>query len=437
VAATVGRKVSLVRTNPKTGAATRIDGTLRSDAEGVVFESTSGVEALRCSGLPEAFEFEATTDAAATPTLSALVRSPKPITAQVRLSYLARGFDWMANYVATLAPDGKTMDLGAWVTLANSNSTSFPAAHAQVVAGRLNRESGEVEPVDGGGGILADCWPRGSTSDTPDKPFIRRAEPLWDPLAHYLLVDADVVITAHRRNNAFFDAPSPVAAMEGAVAKLVKEEELGDLKLYRVPDRTSVTSRQIKQVRLLDRHAIPAELLYGVELSANVDYQSATLRKFLRTRNDRAHHLGLPLPSGQLSAFVVHDGASLLINEAPFNDTALDEEFEISLGEAPDVQLTARRQEVTIDPAAPEELRPLPGVSHPPAARVGMLNRIYVTNARDSAVSLEIGLRLIAGDRLVRASLIPVTHHGRPTFRLELPAGEAASITYQTERPPP
>ena len=70
------------------------------------------------------------------------------------------------------------MDLGAWVTLANGNGVGFPAAHAQVVAGRVNRESGEVEPLDPGGPILAQCWPRGSTSDPPQYLQIARASPL-------------------------------------------------------------------------------------------------------------------------------------------------------------------------------------------------------------------------------------------------------------------
>ena len=44
---------------------------------------------------------------------------------------------------------------------------AFPTAHTQVVAGRVNRESGEVQPLDIGAAILAQCWPRGSTSDQP------------------------------------------------------------------------------------------------------------------------------------------------------------------------------------------------------------------------------------------------------------------------------
>ncbi|HVW68263.1 MAG TPA: hypothetical protein VHB68_04775, partial [Steroidobacteraceae bacterium] len=233
VAETVGRTVEWVRTNPKTGAVTRVNGTLLSDAGGVIFQSAQGIEALRCSGLPETFDFQPTTTTAATPTLSALVRSPEPVTVQVKLSYLAAGFDWMANYVATVAPDGESLDLGGWITLANGNSVGFSDAHAQVVAGRLNRESQEVEPIELGERVLAGCWPRGSTSDTPEVP------------SEY----SEIRLTAKRAMAVA--APAPAAIQEVAVSALAKQEDLGDLKLYRVPERTSFTSRQSKQVRLL------------------------------------------------------------------------------------------------------------------------------------------------------------------------------------------
>src|SRR6202035_4071929 len=104
--------------------------------------------------------------------------------------YLARGFDWGANYTATLSADGKTIDLGAWVTLANGNGVGFPAARAQVVAGRVNRESGEVEPLDPGGPVLAECWPRGSTSDSPQYLQIDRASPLGAPGSDFAVTQA-------------------------------------------------------------------------------------------------------------------------------------------------------------------------------------------------------------------------------------------------------
>src|SRR3546814_16182250 len=107
---------------------------------GVVFGTAEGVEALRFSGLSETFDFAlATPGLSARPTLSVTTRSDRAVDATVTLSYLARGFDWSADYVATLGADGSTLDLGAWVTLANGNGTGFPQASTNVVAGRLNR----------------------------------------------------------------------------------------------------------------------------------------------------------------------------------------------------------------------------------------------------------------------------------------------------------
>src|SRR5882724_10192418 len=49
------------------GKPARLAGTIRSDAGGgVVFETTEGVEALRCSGLPESLSFMGVADLAAT-----------------------------------------------------------------------------------------------------------------------------------------------------------------------------------------------------------------------------------------------------------------------------------------------------------------------------------------------------------------------------------
>ena len=178
-AAAVGKPVELLRTNPKTGKTVRLPGSILSDAGGgVVFQSVEGIEALRCSGLPETFSFAPAVDLSARPTLSVEVRSPSAKTAQVTLSYLARGFDWAADYTATLSADGKTLSLGAWVTLANSNGEGFPSAHTQVVAGRVNHENGGVDPIDIGGPILAQCWPRGSTSDGPPISKFNDAAPM-------------------------------------------------------------------------------------------------------------------------------------------------------------------------------------------------------------------------------------------------------------------
>ena len=49
IAAAVGKSLTLLRTDRKTGKLTRVTATIRSDAGGgVVFETSEGIEALRC-----------------------------------------------------------------------------------------------------------------------------------------------------------------------------------------------------------------------------------------------------------------------------------------------------------------------------------------------------------------------------------------------------
>jgi hypothetical protein len=401
IAAAVGKPVTLLRTDERTGKSARLAATIRSDAGGgVVFETSEGIEALRCSGLPESLSFTGVTDLAATPTLSVLVRSAEPVTRTVTLSYLARDFDWAADYIATVSADGKTMDLGAWVTLANGNGIGFPSAQTQVVAGRVNRESGEVEPLDVGGPILAQCWPRGSTSDPPQYLQIGRASPFG--------AARDALTTG--MTSMAMAAPRLAEAMISA-QKSVEQEQLGDLKLYRVPDRTTVASRQSKQVRLLDRLSIPITRVYGADLAADENATRAPAHLLLRTMNDAAHHLGLPLPSGRVAVFAARDGESLLQHESNLRDLAVDEEVEIDMGVSPDVQVTA----------AKERTRSI---------------RVDVSNARAAEIHFELRLRLPEGGHVVHADHPVGTKNGRPIFRLTIPANETVTLRYQWQHIP-
>jgi hypothetical protein len=417
IASAVDKPVTLLRTDKKTGKLERLAGTIRSDAGGgVVFQTALGIEALRCSGLPETFSFTGVGALAATPTLSVLARSSKPLTTTVTLSYLARHFDWAADYVATVAADGKTLDLGAWVTLANGNGVGFPSAQTQVVAGRVNRESGQVEPLDPGGPILAQCWPRGSTSD-----------PQYLQMAGATREIMDEAVGGRR----YRAASAALASITVTAAKKVEEEQLGDLKLYRVPDRTTVASRQSKQVRLLDRSSIPIRRVYGADLALDETVDSAAASLLLRTVNDTAHHLGLPLPSGRIAVFAARGGDTILLHESGMRDLALDEEVEINLGDSPDVQVAVTKEKALIDPA---RTAPVPGVAAPRSAPIDGVTRVDIRNARAVEIQFELRLRLPAGTRVVRADHALGAKHGRPIFRLTIPAQKTVTVRYQWQR---
>ncbi len=398
VAAAVGKPLLLTRTNPRTGRVERVSGTVLSDAQGgVIFQSEQGIEALRCSGLPETFSFEGTAGLRSHPTLSVKVRSNRERDATVNLSYLAHGFDWAADYTATLAEDGRSMDLGAWITLANDNGTGFPNARTQVVAGRVNRESGEVEPIDVGGPIVATCWPRGSTSDIP------------------LQLQVALAGVDGLKKRGAMNSLAPVAAALREVSPgRAQQEQLGDLKLYRIAEPTTLASRQSKQVRLMDRAAIPVALVYGLELEASETPHDAggplLASSYLRTMNTDANHLGIPLPSGHVQVFAYRQGRRLLERESNLRDLARDEEVEIDLGPSSDVQVGA--------------------------TSTGRSHRIEISNARASAVAFELKLRLPDGVRLADANPAPGTKNGRPIFTLHIPAGSVGVVSYRTASSP-
>ena len=418
-AAAAGKQMTLLRTDRKTGRLTRTLGTILSDAEGVVFQTPAGIEALRCSGMPESFSFEGIKDLAATPTLSVLVHSSQAVQKTVTLSYLAHGFDWAADYVAILAHDGLSMDLGAWVTLVNGNGIGFPSAHTQVVAGRVNREDGGVEPVDAGGPILAQCWPRGSTSDVAAILQIAGREREERMSARSVLSPA-----------------APLKAMDAMAmlhAQQVEQEQLADLKLYRVPDRTTVAARQSKQVRLMDRLGVPVTTVYRADITAQTA-AAVPVQKLLRTTNDAANHLGLPLPSGHVAIFAARGGGILLEHESDLRDLAVDEEIEISLGVSPDVQVTATQEMAATDLAHARLLPRVPGVTALRSAAIGAAARVDIANAGRVPVQFELRLQLPAGGRVMRADHPVTNHNGRSIFYLTIPANGTMSVRYQTDR---
>ena len=140
------------------------------------------------------------------------------------------------------------MDLGAWVTLANGNGVGLPGGpHAS------RRRAGESR---GGEPSSRSTWAdrssrragrEASTSDSPEILQVKKAMPFGAERAR-----GQVLVSAR--------APTAEMLQEVAIAAVpVVQEQLGDLKLYRVPETTTVASRQSKQVRLLDRSAIPIE----------------------------------------------------------------------------------------------------------------------------------------------------------------------------------
>ncbi len=315
--ASIGRRVSIRRTVRATGKTTEEEAVIRSGPGGqVVLQTAAGIEALRCTGIPETIVYDSLPEGlSAKPTLSVRTRSTRAAIATVTLSYLADNFDWQANYVATLGVDGRTIDLFGWVTLASADETSFPRAQAMVIAGRLNRSGERRDTPYQETSIALTCWPQDTTSDLPENEGLPPPPPPPMVAAPAMLTmeASDVVVTGSRMRKA---------------AVTVQQENLGDLKLYRVPEPVTVAANAQKQVALLDKQRVPVTLVYRADVFGDGD---AAVRLTLRAKNRAADGLGLPLPAGKVALYQQGGARELLVGEGSVGDKAVGEDVEVDV----------------------------------------------------------------------------------------------------------
>ncbi|HYD12580.1 MAG TPA: hypothetical protein VEC11_07010 [Allosphingosinicella sp.] len=421
----LGRRVHLRRTSRATGAVREQDAVVRSGADGaVVLQTAEGFEALRCTGQAETLTYDSVpAGLSARPTLSVRARSSAPVTATVTLAYLADGFDWQANYIATLAPDGRHVELFAWLTLANGDETGFANADTQAVAGRLNRETGDdddrrpgirrVEIDEDGEAWFDDdgesdahelrlqCWPQGTTSSLPALPAVPTEE---------IRLQGRFRLGAVRAGMIGGNDEDSAIVVTGTRAV---QEELGDLKLYRIPEPVTVAARSQKQVAFLQQPRVRVDTVYRVRMEASYDEESDTARRILVTRNRTAEGLGVPLPGGTLQLFARRAGGPILLGEGGVRDHAVGEDVEISLDDAPGIA-TALVEEERED--LPDNVEAF---------------RVTVTNDRPEPIRYELELQLDEDEQLRPQGARLARRNGMPLWRVTVPANGSATLRYR------
>lgn len=400
----LGRRVHLRRTSPATGAVTDQDAIIRTGPDGaVVVQTPTGVEALRCTGLPETLVYDrAPPGLSARPTLSVRTRSNRPVTATVTLAYLASGFDWQANYVARLSADGAHVDLFAWLVLASGDETSFPDAETQAVAGRLNREDIDRDaPVERP--LQLRCWPQATTSDIPLEDLARGSGDggLMQVSPITAVNSAEIRLQGTTRTEDLInELPQSFA----------REEGLGDLKLYRLPAPVTVAAHSLKQVAFLARSAVPVRVVHRLLLDIHDD-EPMSARIFLLTRNRTEEQLGVALPAGQVQLFRGEGDRSLLVGEGTMRDHAVGQEVEIDVGEAPGV--------ISRITAAPGK---------DPRDRL-----VTVTNDQSYPVRFELSFRTTPANIQARGTRLG-RRDGRPLWAVTIPANGSATLRYRVLR---
>lgn len=341
VDAYTGQHVILRRMDKATGNTVEERATIRSAANRLIIDTPRGAEAVYCSGLAQTLLYPgAPATLSAKPVLTMTTREQPGGTATITLAYIATGFDWDATYVGTIADDGTSLDLFAWLTMASADETSFVDATASAVAGRINR-SEETRDDDARHAIDAarrlnrtsHCWPAGTTSDVR-APYPPPPPPPPPPAMMMAMEGGDIVVTGTLRVRKEQSVPIGVTA---------QAEALSDLKLYRIPMPVTVAARSQKQVAFLANRRISGALIYRSRVSCCEPDEPELLFRFKNVKRDG---LGEPLPAGKVIIYQDDLRGRQLVGESTVTDKAVEEEVELVFGEASNV--TVRAEDETI-----------------------------------------------------------------------------------------
>ncbi|MBY8820741.1 DUF4139 domain-containing protein [Sphingomonas colocasiae] len=374
-------------------------------------QTSEGFEAVRCAGLPEKLLFNSVpAGLSAKPVFSIDTNSPKGGSYRITLTYLATGFDWQANYLATLEKNPgsgrQKLRLIAWLTIANDNGQSFPDATMLAVAGTINVERdfrSLSDPLEARP-LRLTCYPLGSTARAT------MAEPVHYPAPRVQAdEDGEIIVTASR--------VSGVAALaSAAIAMKAREEALGDVKLYRVPEAVTVAAQSLKQVAFLDRPRVDGTLFHRgacrPESRDGNDGRFSPVALWLRTRNDAAHGLGVALPSGKVAVFEPTSAGEMVLGEQSIRDHASGQIVELALANSRSVYLVCGPET--------EDRGVADGQWH--------MRDALVSNANNHAITLEIDL----ADSAVWAVRKPSGRHmisdGRHIMAITVPANSSRPL---------
>jgi hypothetical protein len=118
---------------------------------------------------------------------------------------------------------------------------------------------------------------------------------------------------------------------------VAQQEELGDVKLYRIPEPVTVAAHSQKQVAFLQRDDVRVELVYRFRIGGGAG-RWLPAGHVLVSRNRTAEGLGVPLPAGRLVLFGEGRERPILLGEGSLPDRAVGEDVEIELGPATGVR---------------------------------------------------------------------------------------------------
>jgi hypothetical protein len=293
----VGETITIVRTNPATGAEVRERARVLAVNGGVVLQIGDRIEVLRDDGLPVRVIYDRVPEnLRARPTLSVRVESQRAGRRPLTLTYLTPGLGWSADYVALFDETAGRMDVQGWITLTNTSGTPYVNANTLLVAGAVGQAAEQ----------------------------------------YY----------ANRRG--------ANTRIRQAGTQSADRERVGDFYVYPLPERTTIANRQTKQVSFLDVHGSPATRGYEYRNQwLHTTDQPESASSILRFSTARDQGLGDALPAGTVRVYQRDArGNPQFVGESAIDHTPMGSQIGLTTGQAFDVKvrpIVVSREHITAD----------------------------------------------------------------------------------------
>ncbi len=205
----------------------------------------------------------------------------------IELSYLTRGINWQADYVANISKDEKILSLNGWVTIDNRSGVSYEYAKVKLIAGEINLEKEAYKVDELKMAIMAETLPQ------------------------------------------------------------FEEKSFFEYHMYTLTRKATIKNNQTKQISLLSVQDIPMEkrYVYDGKLYRNyyfdnwkgLDY-NPKVSVYIGFKNSSDSGLGIPLPKGKIRVYKTNDDDTLqFIGEDFIDHTPKDEVIELLIGTTFDI----------------------------------------------------------------------------------------------------
>ncbi len=360
----VGQTVRVIRTNPATGEEKMENAKILAARNGVILQIGERIE----TGVPGRIVYDALpASLREKPTLLATVEASDAEPATLDLRYLTGGITWQADYVAQLNKAGSSLSVQAVATITNNSGAAYDDATLRLVAGSINQGPGGVQPE--------------------------------------------------------MRAMAAKAVM--AAAPPIAPQSIGDMHLYPIPRKTTLSDRETKQIVLLEATHVPVTKEYrivgngafhtrrfGEPLTVNAE-------RLLRFKNDKASGLGVPMPAGTFRVYGATEHVSdTFLGADRIEHTASGEEVALALGEAFDI--TARRVQTDF------RTQGLPKNTYESG------HQIKIRNATSQPVTVKV-IEHIPGDwEILSASFkFKKTASDQAEWSISIPANGEKTLTYK------